>query len=138
MNTADQLRVLHEAYCQLTGLEIKFGFEAETVWFAWHREGYTKDDLTVTIQYVQRLYAKQVRILAPCLRLHKLIGDLLNFAELRAEARKVIRVREEHSAKESVLRATGRPTEETKDAVPVSRVLESDAFREFVKLKGKL
>lgn len=138
MSTADQLRALHGTYCRLTGLELRFGFEAESIWFWWQREGFTEDDLAVTIAYIQRLYFKQPRILAPCLRLHKLIGDLLNFGEYLAEARKIVRVREQHAAKESVLRATGRAAEQQKDAVPMSRILESQAFKQFVELKKKL
>ncbi len=138
MNTADQLRALHATYCRLTGLEIRFGFEAESIWFSWFREGYTEQDLSVTIAYIQRLYSSQPRILAPCLRLHKLIGDLLNFSEMRAEAVKIVRTREENAAKASVLRATGRPTEVPKDAVPLSKILASEAFLEMVKLKEAL
>lgn len=138
MSTADQLRSLHETYCRLTGLEIRFGFECESIWFSWQRDGYTEDDLKITIAYIQRLYCKQPRILAPCLRIHKLIGDLLNFSEMLAEARKVVRVKEENANKASVLRGTGRATEEVKEAVKVSRILESPAFRAFVKLKEEL
>lgn len=140
MSTADKLRSLHETYCRLTGLELRFGFEAESIWFSWQRDGYTEDDLVVTIAYVQRLYCKQPRILAPCLRLHKLIGDLLNFGEYLAEARKIVRVREEHSAKESVLRATGRATvPETKPARSAGDILKAEqAFRELLQMKNSL
>lgn len=130
-----QLKALHETYCRLTGLELRFGFEAESIWYSWQREGYTEEDLTVTVAYIQRLYCKNPRILAPCLRLHKLIGDLLNFGEMNAEARKIVRVKEQHAARDSVLRATGRTTETPKDAVPLADVLKSEAFRNFVELK---
>lgn len=138
VSTNEQLVLLHAAYCRLTGLELRWSYEAESVWFGWFKEMNTEADLELTIKYLSRLYAKRPDILASCLRLRRLIGDTLFFSQMRAEALKIIRVKTENEAKASVLRATGRPTEETKDAVPVSRVLESEAFQNFCKLKEKL
>ena len=138
MNPSAHLQTLHVAYCRLTQLEIRWSYECESVWFGWHKEMNTEADLELTIKYLNRLYAKRPDILASCLRLRRLIGDTLFFSQMCAEARKIIRVREEHSAKESVLRATGRTSEKPKDAVPIAEVLHSEAFRQFVSLKEKL
>lgn len=111
----------------------------EHVWFDWWHEGYTEEDLRLTIAYLSKLYAKRPDVLAACLRLRRLIGDTLFFAQHLAEARKIVRVREE-SAKESVLRSTGRTTvPETKPARSAGDILKADqAFQQFVELKGKL
>lgn len=138
METHQRLKILHAHYCRLTGLELRWSYEVESCWFGWFKEMNTVEDLELTIKYLNRLYQKRPDILASCLRLRRLIGDTLFFSQMLAEAKKIIRVRTENEAKASVLRATGRPTEEVKDAVPVSRVLESEAFQNFCKLKEKL
>lgn len=138
MSLQDELKLLHATYCRLTGIPVRYGHYFESIWFLWRREGYSEQDLEMTINYLKTSQRNRPDLLTPNLRLHKLIGDIGFFEERRAESEKCVRVREQHAAKESVLRSAGRPTEETKDAVPVSRVLDSEAFREFVKLKGKL
>lgn len=137
MSASDQLQLLHAAYCRLTGNPVRYGFHFESVWFMWHREGYNENDLAMTIAYLKTQHRNRPDILTPSLRIQRLIGDIAFFEQRRAEAERVVRVKEQH-AKDTVLRATGRPTEKPKDAVPLSRILESDAFREFVKLKEKL
>lgn len=138
MNPSDELKRLHASYCRITGLEIRWSYDVESVWYGWWKETNTEADLELTIKYLNRLYAKRPDILASCVRLRRLIGDTLFFSQMHAEARKVVRVREENAAKESVLRATGRATEQQKDAVPVSRILDSQEFKELVALKEKL
>jgi len=138
MNRQENLKALHSTYCRLTGLQMRWSYEIESVWYGWWKETNTEADLELTIRYLNRLYAKRPDILASCLRLRRLIGDTLFFSQMLAEARKIIRVKEQNAAKASVLRATGRPTDQTKDAVPVRDVLQSEAFRQFVQLKEKL
>lgn len=137
-NPSEELQKLHARYCAMTCLQMRWSYEVESIWYGWWKETNTEEDLELTIKYINRLYAKRPDILASCLRLRRLIGDTLFFSQMHAEARKVVRVKEEHAAKESVLRATGRPTEKQKDAVPISRVLDSQAFKELVKLKETL
>lgn len=138
MSTSDQLRALHAKYCAITGLDLRWSYETESVWYSWWKEENTEADLELTIRYLNRLYQKRPDILASCLRLRRLIGDTLFYSQMSAEARKIIRVRDEHAAKESVLRATGRTAEVQKDAVPLSRIIESESFKEFIKLKESL
>lgn len=139
MDTSNELQKLHSAYCAITGLEIRWNpMVLEHLWFDWWHEGNTEEDLRLTVAYLSKLYAKRPDILAACLRLRRLIGDTLFFSQMCAEAKKVVRVKEQHAAKESVLRATGRVVEQPKDAQPVSRILDSQAFKELVKLKETL
>ena len=137
MSLQDDLKVLHAAYCRLTGIPLRYGYVFESTWYLWHREGYLESDLEMTINYLKASQRNRPDLLTPNLRLHKLIGDLGFFEERRAEAEKC-RTAKENAAKASVLRATGRPTEIQKDAVPVSQILASEAFRDMVKLKESL
>lgn len=138
MSTSDHLRALHEKYCALTGLPVRYGYVFESCWFLWHREGYTEKDLEMTINYLKTSQRNRPDLLVPNLRLHKLIGDLGFFEERRAESEKCVRVKEQHAAKESVLRAIGRTAEVQNEAVPLSRIIASESFKEFVKLKETL
>lgn len=137
MNPSDELRALHARYCQLTQLELRWNYNVEHLWFLWKKEGNTAEDLELTVKYLSRLYHNNPTVMSSCLRLHRLIGDTLFFAEYLAEARKVARVKAE-TEKASVLRATGREPSPPVNARPVREILESDAFRDFVKLKEKL
>lgn len=138
MTPSESIRALHDTYCRLTGLPVRFGYSFEAMWFLWQREGYTERDLEMTINYLKTSQRNRPDLLVPNLRLHKLIGDIGFFEERRAESEKIVRVKEQHAAKESVLRAIGRATEQPHDAVPVSRILDSQAFKELVKLKETL
>lgn len=139
MNPSGDLQKLHARYCALTGLEMRWSYETESVWYGWLKEQNTEADLELTIKYLSRLYQKRPDILASCLRLRRLIGDTLFFSQMCAEAKKIVRVREE-SAKESVLRSTGRATvPETKPARSAAEILMADqAFQQFVELKKKI
>ncbi len=137
MNPSDELKSLHAKYCALTGLPVRYGYHFEQIWFMWHREGYTQEDLEMTINYLKTSQRNRPDLLVPNLRLHKLIGDLGFFEERRAEAEKVRTVKQ-NAEKQSVLRATGRVAEQPKDAMSVSRILESPEFKDLIKLKESL
>ena len=113
MTPSEQIKELHEAYVAATGLEIRYNMDVERVWFAWWKEGWSVDDLRLTIHYVRKLYEKEQRIVTASLRLRKLIGDTLWFAEHLAEARAVARVKSVamNPGKAEVMRATNRPAE---------------------------
>jgi hypothetical protein len=138
MSAHDQIQLLHAAYCAETGYEIRFTMDFEHAWFDIHRQGFTAEDVRLVINYLRKLYFKRPDILVPSIRLHRLIGDTMRFSEFAAEARKIVRTKKENASKSSVLRTTGRSTEEIKEAVPVANILASEAFREMVKLKETL
>jgi hypothetical protein len=138
MNLQDDLKVLHAAYCRLTGIPLRFGYQFEQQWFMWRREGYTEADLEMTINYLKTSQRNRPELLTPNLRLHKLIGDLGFFEERRAEAEKC-RTIKQNAAKAGVLRATGRESQEPATLTRSLRdVITSEAFKAFVEMKGKL
>lgn len=44
----------HQLYCQLTGQNLRLGFDRERQWYAWLRAGFTLADLRPTVAYLQR------------------------------------------------------------------------------------
>ena len=44
----------HQFYCQLTGQNLRLGFERERQWYEWLRAGFTLEDLRRVILYLQR------------------------------------------------------------------------------------
>jgi hypothetical protein len=138
MSAHDHLFALHSHYCALTGLELKFSYEAQSLWYMWDKEGNTVEDLELTVKYIHALYRKRPDILTSCLRIRRLIGDTLFFGEMLAEGRKILRAKQ-NADKSSVLRATGRESEPAKPARSAAEILEAnEAFNNFLKLKQQL
>jgi hypothetical protein len=48
------LQHLHQTYCQLTGQNLRLGFDRERLWFEFHRAGFTLADLTLVVRYLQK------------------------------------------------------------------------------------
>lgn len=48
------LQHLHRIYCQLTGQNLRLGFDRERLWFEFHRAGFTLADLTQVVRYLQK------------------------------------------------------------------------------------
>jgi hypothetical protein len=49
-----QLEQLHLTYCQLTGQNLSWRFDRERLWLDFHRAGFTSDDLTQVVRYLQK------------------------------------------------------------------------------------
>ncbi len=48
-----QICAAHQLYCQLTGQNLRLGFDRERQWFEWLRAGFTPQDLRRVIGYLQ-------------------------------------------------------------------------------------
>lgn len=49
-----QIEAAHRLYCQLTGQNLRLGFDRERQWYEWLRAGFTPEDLRRVILYLQR------------------------------------------------------------------------------------
>lgn len=50
----EQVALAHQLYCQLTGQNLRLGFDRERQWYEWLRVGFTLEDLRRTVAYLQR------------------------------------------------------------------------------------
>src|SRR6201993_4655657 len=50
----EQIAAAHQLYCQLTGQNLRLGFDRERQWYEWLHAGFTPDDLRRVIRYLQR------------------------------------------------------------------------------------
>lgn len=50
----EQISAVHQRYCQLTGQNLRLGFDRERQWYEWLRAGFTAEDLRRVISYLQR------------------------------------------------------------------------------------
>jgi hypothetical protein len=51
----------HQLYCQLTGQNLRLGFDRERMWFELLRAGYSLQDLRAVVTYLQREIRAQRR-----------------------------------------------------------------------------
>jgi hypothetical protein len=52
--SSQQITAAHQLYCQLTGQNLRLGFDRERQWYEWLRAGFTPEDLRRVIAYLQR------------------------------------------------------------------------------------
>ena len=57
----DLIRQLHDHYSQLTGQTLSLGFDRERLWFEYLRAGFTLEQLTQVIRYLQKEIRQQRR-----------------------------------------------------------------------------
>jgi len=50
----EQITAAHQLYCQLTGQNLRLGFDRERQWYEWLRAGFTPQDLRRVVAYLQR------------------------------------------------------------------------------------
>src|SRR5437899_2875134 len=51
---SQQITAAHQLYCQLTGQNLRLGFDRERQWYEWLRAGFTIEDLRRVVAYLQR------------------------------------------------------------------------------------
>ena len=62
MNTCqDRIRQLHAHYAQLTGQTLSLGFDRQRLWFEYLRAGFTLEQLTQVVRYLQKEIRQQRR-----------------------------------------------------------------------------
>jgi len=61
MNAPDRIRQLHAHYAQLTGQNLSLGFDRERLWFEYLRVGFTLEQLTQVVRYLQKEIRHQRR-----------------------------------------------------------------------------
>jgi len=57
----DRIRQLHAHYSQLTGQTLSLGFDRERLWFEYLRAGFTSEQLTQVVRYLQKEIRHQRR-----------------------------------------------------------------------------
>jgi hypothetical protein len=60
-NLRAQIEQLHQLYGRLTGQTLSLGFDRERLWFEFLRAGFTADDLSRVVGYLQREIRHQRR-----------------------------------------------------------------------------
>jgi hypothetical protein len=53
-NMLHQIAAAHQLYCQLTGQDLRLGFDRQRQWFEWWRAGFTLEDLRRVVVYLQQ------------------------------------------------------------------------------------
>ena len=50
----ERIAAAHQLYCQLTGQNLRLGFDRERQWYEWLKAGFSPQDLRRVILYLQR------------------------------------------------------------------------------------
>jgi hypothetical protein len=56
-----QIEQLHQLYCRWTGQNLSLGFDRERLWYEFLRAGFTAQDLTHVLRYLQQEIRQQRR-----------------------------------------------------------------------------
>ncbi len=120
--TNEDITKIHSAYKALTGVEAELTMTARFIWEAFLVR-YSEPDLACTIRYL-KMRIKEKRREVESLGMRNLVANLDYFAETLAMARAEMRNSRTETPRESILRATGRPTQPEKPAQPVNQILE--------------
>jgi hypothetical protein len=86
----DRIRQLHAHYSQLTGQTLCLGFDRERLWFEYLRAGFTLEQLTQVVRYLQKEIRHQRRNvgalkLSNLLQLDRFEEDL-NISQVRLQS----------------------------------------------------
>lgn len=133
--TPEQVQAIHKLFVDLTGRDIPLdlaGCRARQ-WYDWFQAGFTEADLRLVVAYVKQGIRDGRRNVA-ALKFVNLIGEPLRFGEDLAEIKAMARKPKMHQSRESVLRATGRPTQHEYKVTPAGEA----AFEALRKLKESL
>lgn len=105
------MQQLDADYVRLTGIDPgrdPWG-SRDGAWYNWVQYGLTEGDLAVVVRYICRCIAESRRGFdMGSLRFSRLIGQPDKFSELLGEIRALARSKQGDSARQAVLRATGR------------------------------
>lgn len=139
----ERIEKLHLLYVELTGIDIRLTPDREQDWFLWCKAGFKEEDLRVLVAHIRKGIGSGNRN-AGALKFRNLIGQVDYFEEDLGMARCELRIAKlkQGGPREQVLRESGRvdgrlaaaPEEPKK----MGEVIESEAFKEFARLKEKL
>jgi chorismate mutase len=115
----------HEAYCEATGLKVKYTFSFYSDWFLFAKE-FTQDDIKTVVNYLRKLYKDKPEILMACLRITKLIRERDTFAQYLAEAKAEAR-KPRMTERDRVMEATGRAKEPPDNTRSAGQVLDQSS-----------
>lgn len=136
--SVQQTEELHNIYCRLTGLQIKYSMYSHWIFERFLAEGFTRDDLELTIRYVNRLI-KQGQRKIEAFKLRYFIEDLAGFADNLAIARATSRIKPLCANKVAVLKATGRIEQDEDGVKSAAQVIAGDeALKELIRVRDSL
>ncbi len=130
------LTQLHESYCFHTKRPLPITSKHLWAWEIWKAKGFTVDDLKIVVAHINKLIGEKRRR-PESFRFHNLIEDTDRFSEDLCEAKASNRVTRYDSGKQSVLKATGRPTDPPPRPVRTAAdILAGDeAFKKFLQMR---
>lgn len=143
-NVLEHIGALHQAYCDITGMELRCEYSRMSAWQEFIRRGFTVDDIRLVVHEIRRGIPSGARN-EGALKFRNLIVNIDGFEEDLAEARANMRSRRPPmTEKDKILKQTGRAVETTGTARTVGTVIASlspegqKAAEEFSKLKHSL
>ena len=134
------IQKLHAEYVARTRLDVRLSMERIYAWELWIAQKFTFEDLVMVLRHIHWMIRER-RLTDASYGFRALIEKTARFEELRAQAVAERRKREHRYCpeKQGVLKATGRSGEpEPIVARTAHEVTQTDAFREFTKLKNTL
>lgn len=139
MPSFDELKIIHDHYCQLSGLPVPYTHYHEYSWGVWLHYGFTKDDLEPVIRYIKKRI-RDGRRERESLMFRNLIAHPETFADDLAMARATLRQPVIDQARQSVLTASGRSAEAVSQPVrSIAQVMAGDAaLKELLALRDSL
>ena len=135
----ETIKELHATYCRMSGMDdLPLTLNRMSHWEAYCNLGYTQDDLRLVIEMLRRKIKTGPNTMS-CLRFNNLIVDIERFQEELSLARAKAREPKREPDKESVLKATGRPTHYDKPTRTAAQVLaDQEALKKFREFKETL
>jgi hypothetical protein len=124
----EQVNLLHQAYCEASGLDLPLNPRSERLWYHAHHWGIGPEDVKLVVKLRMRLNSTPGSGTWSLL-INRLIGDEADldvFTNQLAVAKAQMRKKVFAPAKQDVLRATHRPDEpEAQGARSVSEVFDA-------------
>lgn len=112
--STSQTRELHDEYCRLTKLTVRYDMARHFQWESWLSQGYTREDLALVIAYIWRRIKAHKRE-KESFKLCALIDDKARFEDdismARSERMVASKTVTMPPSRASALRSTGRPTD---------------------------
>lgn len=86
----EQIKILHETYCEFSGCDISLGFGRDRDWYEFIKAGFDQDDLRLVLIYLRRGIKTGQRN-PGCMKFSNVVQNLDYFEEDLALARAYVR-----------------------------------------------